>query len=126
MLRDLSLTVSPLLALLLMVLTPVGTGQGAHHDQALDPLFPHVHFADGPTLALRNPRPVVVDTSQGPAWGAGAGATSTSISIGLTPPVPSWLSVVLVGDALRRTESFAVSPAGTFAEPPPDPPPTAD
>ncbi len=122
--RDFSLTVSPLLALLLMVLTPVGTGQGAHRDQALDPLFPHVHFADGPTLALRNPRPVVVDTSQGPAWGAGAGATSASISFGLTPPVPSWLTLAMVGDAIRRTESVADPPAGAFAEPPPDPPPT--
>ncbi len=28
MLRELSLTVSPILALLLLVLTPVGTGQG--------------------------------------------------------------------------------------------------
>jgi len=126
MLRDFSLIVGPVLALLLMVLTPIGTGQGAHRDQSLDPLFPHVHFADGPTLALRNPRPVIVNTSQGPAWGAGAGATSGSITIGLTPALPTWLSLVLVRDAMRRGEFVAVTPAGAIAFPPPDPPPSTD
>ena len=47
MLRDLSLSVSPILALLLIVLTPVSVSQGAHRDQLFDPLFPHVHFGTG-------------------------------------------------------------------------------
>ena len=58
MLRDVSPTISLVLALLLIVLTPVGTGQGAHRDQLLDPLVPHVHFADSSTRLLRSPQPV--------------------------------------------------------------------
>jgi hypothetical protein len=125
MLRDLSLTVSPLLALLLIVLTPVGTGQGAHRDQLLDPLFPHVHFADGSTLLLRYPQRVVEQRGEGPAIGAGAGAAIASLSAGLTPPTPEWPALRLVGDSMWRIVRLTTLPAGVLAEPPPDPPPTA-
>ncbi len=125
MLRDLSLTVSPLLALLLMVLTPVGTGQGAHRDQFLDPLFPHVHFVDGSTLLLRASPHVVEYSGQGPALGAGAGAVTASLSIGLTPPTPDWPMLKAVGISIRRLVPLTTRPAGALADPPPDPPPTA-
>lgn len=42
--RDLRLGISPVLVFLLMVLTPIGTGQGVHRDQLMDPVFPHLHF----------------------------------------------------------------------------------
>lgn len=124
MLRDLSIAVSPLLVLLLIVLTPVGTGQGAHRDQLLDPLFPHVHFADGATLLLRSPQRVVENRSQGPALGAGAGAASASLSTGLTPTVPGELLAVPLTDLLVRSVPPTAAPHGALAEPPPDPPPT--
>jgi hypothetical protein len=124
MLRDLSLIVSPVLVLLLMVLTPVGTGQGTHRDQLLDPLFPHVHFADGSTMLLRNPQRVVEQRGEGPALGAGAGAASAALGLGLTPPTPGWPTLLVVGDSVRPIVGVTTRPAGALADPPPDPPPT--
>jgi hypothetical protein len=124
MLRDLSVSVSPLLALLLIVLTPVGTGQGVHRDQLLDPLFPHVHFADTSSSLLRNPQRVVEYGGRGPALGAGAGAASASLSMGLTPTVPGGLLAVPPTDSLWRSVPLTAGPRGALAEPPPDPPPT--
>ncbi len=125
MLRDLGITVSPLLALLLIVLTPIGTGQGAHRDQLLDPLFPHVHLDNGlATSALRNPQRVFEYRGQGPVLGAGAGADSASLSLGLTPPLPGALGLTLVGDSEWRVMPSVEPPPEALAEPPPDPPPT--
>ena len=100
MLRDLSISVSPILALLLIVLTPVGTGTGAHRDQLLDPLFPHVHL------------------------GAGAGAAPVAVSMGITPPVPAWLALVPCGAFAWDVAPLEAVPPTALAEPPPDPPPT--
>lgn len=125
MLRDLRITVSPILALLLIVLTPVGMGQGAHRDQLLDPLFPHVHLGDGPaTKALRHPQRVI-EYGQGPALGAGAGADSASLSLGLTPPVPRGVGLMPVSASVWRVVALVARPSEALAEPPPDPPPTS-
>ena len=125
MLRDLGVTVSPLLAVLLIVLTPIGTGQGTHRDQLLDPLFPHFHLDNGfATFALRNPQRVVEHPEQGPALGAGAGADSASLSLGLTPPLPGALALTLAGDSEWRIVPSMKRPPAALAEPPPDPPPT--
>ena len=129
MLRSLCTVVSPILGLLLVVLTPVGTGTGAHRDQLLDPLFPHVHLSGGLTTtqsaAMQVAQRVLSGRQQGPAFGAGAGAASAALSPGLTPPVPGWL-VPAPGGALDwAVVPFEARSAGALAEPPPDPPPTA-
>src|ERR1700687_5454995 len=93
MLRVLSNVVSPILVMLLVILTPVGTGQGAHRDQLLDPLFPHIHLAGGLTtpqsLAMQAAQRVFKADQQGPSIGAGAGAASAALSPGSTPPMPA-------------------------------------
>ena len=129
MLRGLSIVVSPILVMLLVVLTPVGTGQGAHRDQLLDPLFPHIHFAGGLTTsqsaALKVAQRVFNGDQQGPAFGAGAGAASAALSPGLTPPVPGWVALAPSGDFAWAVVPLDALPPGALAEPPPDPPPTA-
>lgn len=130
MLRVLSNVVSPLLVLLLVVLTPVGTGQGAHRDQLLDPLFPHIHLAGGLTtpqsLAMQAAQRIFNADQQGPEVGAGAGAAAAALSPGLTPPMPARLSLVLSGAFAWAVLPLDALPPSAFAEPPPDPPPTAD
>jgi hypothetical protein len=128
MLRGLSLVVSPILVMLLVILTPVGTGQGAHRDQLLDPLFPHIHLAGGLTTpqsaAMKVAQRIFNGEQQGPAFGAGAGAAAAALGTSLTPPVPAWLTLAPTG-AVVRTLAWpdAVRP-GALAEAPPDPPPT--
>src|SRR5207248_17059 len=85
MLRDVSLLVSPVLALLLVLLTPVGTGEGRHRDQLLDPLFPHVHLGGPLAPGLTS---MVPSRPSGVAIEAGAGAASMALGAGITPPVP--------------------------------------
>jgi len=128
MLRVLANVVSPILVLLLVVLTPVGTGQGAHRDQLLDPLFPHIHLAGGLTTtqsaAMQVAQRVFNADPPGPAFGAGAGAASAALSPGLTPPVPAWITLAPRGDLGWAVVPLEALPPGTVAEPPPDPPPT--
>jgi hypothetical protein len=131
MLRVLCNVVSPILVLLLVVLTPVGTGQGAHRDQLLDPLFPHIHLAGGLTtpqsLAMQAAQRIFNADQQGPAFGAGAGAASAALSPGLTPPMPVRVALAPRSGAFARSVVMPDAlPPGAFAEPPPDPPPTAD
>src|ERR1700731_3794588 len=92
--RHLTGLLSPILSLLLVVLSPIGTGQGAHRDQLLDPLFPHVHFGTGPTsiqtAALQTYQRLFGSRQPDrPAVGAGAGAATSAFGVGITPPVPS-------------------------------------
>jgi hypothetical protein len=126
MLRDLSTVLSPVLALLLMVLTPLGTGSGAHRDQLLDPLFPHVHVAGplAPGLVDRSRYVVAEPGSQGTAIGAGAGAAFAALSVGLTPPLPNVGGLPPIDDSIWRPDTLRSRPAGTPGDPPPDPPPT--
>jgi hypothetical protein len=129
MLRGLSLVVSPILVMLLVVLTPVGTGQGVHRDQLLDPLFPHIHLAGGLTTpqsaAMKVAQRIFNGDQQGPAFGAGAGAASAALSTGLTPPVPAWLTLGPTGGVVRTVVRLDSVRPGALAEAPPDPPPTA-
>jgi hypothetical protein len=129
MLHGLSIVVSSILVMLLVVLTPVSTGQGMHRDQLLDPLFPHIHFAGGLTTtqsaALKVAQRVFSVVQQGPAFGAGAGAASAALSAGLTPPVPARVDVAPVGVVTWAVIPLDALPPGALAEPPPDPPPSA-
>ncbi len=130
-LRDLSASVSPILAFLLLVMSPIGTGQGTHRDQLLDPLFPHVHFGTGvlssaqSAAAAKVSQKVFKGDPTAPAMGAGAGASAGSASPGITPPVPGGLALTPGGmyawDLAPRQTAFL----GALADPPPDPPPTA-
>jgi hypothetical protein len=128
MLRDLSIAFSPILVLLLVVLTPVGTGQGAHRDQLLDPLFPHVHIGSGltstQTAALQTYRRLVAHPPVGPALGAGAGTAITAFGPGVTPPVPGGTLGMPVRELLWRLTPIEVLVHGAPVPPPPDPPPT--
>jgi len=123
MLRDLSLLVSPVLALLLVVLTPVGTGSGAHRDQQFDPLFPHVHLGappPSPTVPGLTPR------TPGLSLGAGSGAASFVLSSGLTPTTPLAAMRLPHTDASWSWHVTHQQPPGRIADPPPDPPPPLD
>jgi hypothetical protein len=123
------LLVSPMLVFLLVILTPVGTGQGAHRDQLLDPLFPHIHFAGGLTTAQSaalkvaerafNPEP------PGAAFGAGGGAAEAALNSGVTPPVPAWVTLAPFDSPAGAVVPRNLRQPGALAEPPPDPPPTA-
>jgi hypothetical protein len=128
MLRDLTSLVSPMLALLLVVLSPVGTGQGTHRDQLLDPLFPHVHIGSGltstQTAALQSYRRLLAHPPKGPALGAGAGTAITVLGPGVTPPVPGGTTGMPGRELLWRLESIEVLLYGAPTAPPPDPPPT--
>jgi hypothetical protein len=129
MLRGLSNVVSPILVMLLVVLTPVGTGQGAHRDQLLDPLFPHIHFAGGLTTrqsaAMKLAQRAFNADQPRPAFGAGAGAAISALSPGLTPPLPGRVALVPTGESRWAVVPLETNPPGALAEPPPDPPPTA-
>ena len=128
--RPLTSLISPILALLLVVLSPIGTGQGAHRDQLLDPLFPHVHLGTGPTsmqsAALQIYERMFGSRHQpdGPAVGAGAGAAMAALGVGVTPPLPTATAGLPVRELLGRLESIALLPHGAPVEAPPDPPPT--
>jgi len=127
--RPLTSLLSPILALLLVVLSPIGTGQGAHRDQLLDPLFPHVHFGSGPTsiqtAALQTYQRMFGSRQpDGPAVGAGAGAAMAALGGGVTPPIPTATEGMPVRELLGRLESIDLLPRGAPVEAPPDPPPT--
>jgi hypothetical protein len=125
MLRGLGIAISPILALLLVVMTPVGTAQGPHQDQVLDPLFPHVHRGyEQARIALATPPRVLEPRAQGPALGAGSGADSATFSLGLTPPLPGALALELADASVWRLAPDRSRPPHAFRDPPPDPPPT--
>src|ERR1700730_9832553 len=117
MLRDLTSLLSPILVLLLVVLSPIGTGQGVHRDQLLDPLFPHVHFGAGPTATQTAALQIyqrIFGSRQpdGPVLGAGAGAATSALGIGVTPPVPSGTAGMPVRQLLGRLQSIDLLPRG--------------
>ena len=126
--HGLSLGISPVLAFLLVVLTPVGTGQGVHADQLLDPVCPHLHFLGTVVRQGAAAPPVqrsVTRWPQGLALGAAAGASEASLIAGLTPVVPGRFDLVPDGALGWRLPSHDGPPAGVTADPPPNPPPIA-
>jgi hypothetical protein len=120
MLGELGTVIRPLLALLLVVLTPIGTGEGVHRDQLLDPLFPHMHL--DASAETGTPATTHAAAATGVAIGGGAGAAD-SIAPGLTPPVPSWLVLFPRAEAPWHYPILGDPVTVRPDEPPPDPPP---
>jgi hypothetical protein len=122
----LNLVLLYVLALLLVGTSPLGTGQGAHQNQLLDALIPHVHFLDGQRIepGARLPVQLAEERPGSPAVGAGAGAAAASLGLSLTPPVPS-IEMFLPppSELYELTGIEAAAPTGR-TEAPPDPPPT--
>jgi hypothetical protein len=113
-----------ILALLLAGTSPVGTGQGAHQNQLLDALVPHVHFVDGQRVLREAARPASNDFHSGPALGAAAGASAASAGLALIPPVPgSVISLRTASEEWRFAAADSRLPRGR-TEAPPHPPPT--
>jgi hypothetical protein len=112
-----------LLVVLLCVTTPVGTGQGVHHDQLVDLILPHTHYhavtPDGP------PQPLSHDRSSQTSVGADSGADGGGLGLGLTPTLPLGPRALQPIASPRRWVSDVQLLPGAWFEAPPDPPPTA-
>jgi hypothetical protein len=115
------------MSLLLAGTTPVGTGHGAHQNQLLDALIPHVHFIDGQLIepGARAPITLAEDRPGSPALGGGAGASAASTGISLLRPPPAVRMLLPPITELRKL--IAAEPAAPTGrtEAPPDPPPTS-
>jgi hypothetical protein len=121
--------VAVVLAALLMVTTPVGTGGGVHQFNLVHPLFAHVHIYDGRILtdeqlaqALRSSS--TRTTTPGPALGAGSASESGDAGLALSPTVPVPLEATLASRRAPTFDTDVALPRGRV-EAPPDPPPTA-
>jgi hypothetical protein len=111
------------LTMLLAATSPVGTGQGAHANQLLDSLVPHVHVVNGKIVEAGQTPPVAageMPRPSGPALGAGSGAASAAASVMLTPPIPlealelitdSERNPVVIGDD-ALPHGLAIAPPG--------------
>ena len=123
--------VVPLLASLLVLTTPVGTGQGVHANELLHPVLPHVHLINGRIVsdeqlaaarAAASGDSVTSRPTNGPALGAGNGADAAGLGLALGPTLPALgLSIADNSQDFVRT-SNSVFPT-EFRELPQDPPP---
>jgi hypothetical protein len=123
--------VVPLLASLLVLTTPVGTGQGVHANELLHPVLPHVHLIDGRIVSdeqlaaarsMASGDSVTSQPASGPALGAGSGADAAGLGLALGPTLPI-LSLSIVADSQDRLlVSDSVFPT-EFRDSPQDPPP---
>jgi hypothetical protein len=117
--------VSPLLVALLVVTTPMGTGDSVHQNDLLHPLLPHVHLINGKVVTHQaSGENADAQTTAGPAIGGGAGSDAASEGLGLSPTVPTLPEAVLVATPGRRIAVEQSIPGGRV-EAPPDPPPTS-
>ena len=121
-----------LLTALLVLTTPVGTGEGVHQSELLHPVLPHMHTINGQIvsdqqLALdRVTEKALAATSEpthGAALGAGTGADAAGLGIALGPTLPA-IDPVRAGSAEGRLAIVdSVAPPEFRAEledPPPD------
>jgi hypothetical protein len=123
----------PILAALLALTTPLGTGQGVHENELLHPLWAHVHLIDGRIVsdeqlaaarAAATPDDVTSKPPGGPALGAGNGAGALGLGIGLGPTLPI-LALTLPGapesQLLLSENDFPTEFRDSPQDPPPDP-----
>jgi hypothetical protein len=106
--------------LLLALTSPIGVGRGAHRDQLLDPVFPHVHPDQAPPAPAGTNTLATGTHRHAPAWGAGAGLESVGYAEVLAP-TPS--SETIVRALLRRLIPSSDRLPRALPDPPPDPPP---
>jgi hypothetical protein len=123
----------PVLAAMLALTTPVGTGGQEHEYELLHPVFPHAHLVDGRIVADKQ---LVTDRATRmmdvafsspqprPALGAGDGADTDGIGLGLVPTLPL-VDVVLPAVAEQGLPGSASMPPDEFRDPPEEPPPNA-
>ncbi len=123
----------PLVAAMLALSTPVGTGGQEHQFDLLHPVFPHAHLIDGrivsPEQVAAEKTSTRVDAAfngrpPGQALGAGDAADADGFGMGLVPTLP------LMDMALPRTLEEGLPTSASerpreFREPPEDPPPNA-
>jgi len=123
----------PVLAMLLALTTPVGTGDGVHQDQLLHPIFPHTHLIDGrivsdqqlaaaQTAAARLAEVKPRTARHAPAVGAGSAAEALGVGLALSTTVPIVELRVIAPPGARLLQAELISPA-EFREVPQDPPP---
>jgi hypothetical protein len=123
--------VAPMLATLLVLTTPVGTGQGIHENELLHPVFGHVHLIDGQIVsdeqltaarAASNPDGVTSRPIRGPALGSGSAADASGLGVAIGPTLP--MIGVLIASPLEGRLLVSEGAAPTeFRDPPQDPPP---
>jgi hypothetical protein len=123
--------VVPLLATLLVLSTPVGTGTGVHQDELLHPVLPHVHLINGHMVSdqqLATDRiaadPQTADTraTHGVAVGAGSNADAAGLGLALGPTLPAIEAVrATPADGRLLMAENGVPPE--FRDEPQDPPP---
>lgn len=127
-----SLTIVPLLVLLLVVTTPVGTGAGVHQFDLLHPLLPHAHLINGRLVTHDQLEREGPGSSQagpfaqppGPSLGADAGAQAADPAFALNPTL-SLQSLHLLDPTPERRVLTTLRPPPGRTEAPPDPPPTS-
>src|SRR5262245_12800819 len=122
----------PVLVSLLVLTTPIGTGQGVHASELLHPLLPHVHLIGGQIVsdeqlalarAVVTPDRVTSQPQTGPALGASAGAAADGLGIALGPTLPSFDFLMATATRWRLSVGEGLPPR-EFRDAPQDPPPT--
>lgn len=121
----------PVLAMLLVLTTPVGTGGGVHENELLHPVLQHTHLVNGRVFSdeqlaavqaeqlratFANPPP------RGTALGSGSGANAGGLGIALGPTLPAIAYAVPGESRARLTPPNEASPT-QFLDSPEDPPP---
>jgi hypothetical protein len=123
----------PVLATLLVVTTPIGTGQGIHASQLLHPIFAHLHVIHGRIVSdeqLAAARAsavadrVIADAQAGPALDTGNGADAPGVGIAVGPTLPLLVMRIVTGPDGRLPGSVSRVPE-EFLDAPEDPPPNA-
>jgi len=120
-----------LLVALMVLTTPIGTGEGVHQAELLHPILPHVHTINGQIvsdqqLALdRVTQVAAASTSQpisGTSLGAGSGADAAGLGIALGPTLPA-VEPVHAGSPESRLAIVDSAVLSEFLAEPQDPPP---
>jgi len=122
---------APLLTMMLVLTTPIGTGSGVHENELLHPVFGHVHLIDGRIVSDQQLAAALKAAAlrrapdgfrQGPALGAGTGADTDGFGLGLVPSLPV-ASLALPASVEARLLIAATIVPREFRDPPEDPPP---
>jgi hypothetical protein len=113
----------PVLATLLVLTTPVGTGQGVHEHELLHPLLPHIHLIDGRIVSDEQMAAARSSaTPNGPAFGAGSGADAPGLGTAMAPTLPVIGLILLAAPDGRLAASESAVPV-EFRDAPEEPPP---